>query len=107
MSKSMDFITVRDLRVRPGEVWRKLRQQRDLVLTSSGRPIAVITGVGEDEVEETLAVLRCARAQLAASRLRQAAAEQGTDRLTPEEIEAEIAAARQERRPKQRREPVE
>jgi prevent-host-death family protein len=93
----MDFISVRDLRVRPGEVLRKLRDKRDLILTSKGRPMAVLTAIDENELEETLTALHRARVQLAVSRLRQAATQQGTDRLSPEEVEAEIAAARQER----------
>jgi antitoxin (DNA-binding transcriptional repressor) of toxin-antitoxin stability system len=43
----MEFITVRDLRTRPSEVWDKLRQQRDPILTSSGRPIAVLSHIRE------------------------------------------------------------
>jgi len=94
----MKFVTVRDLRVRPGEVWRQLREKQDLILTSSGRPIALLIGLEEDNVEETLAAVRRARAQMAVSRMRRTAAEQGLDRLPPEEIEAEIAQARQERK---------
>lgn len=94
----MEFVTIRDLRLRPGEVWEKLRQQRELVLTSNGRPVAVIAGVGEDDVEETVTALRRARAQLAAARLRRAAAASGAARLSPAEIEAEIAQVRRERR---------
>jgi antitoxin (DNA-binding transcriptional repressor) of toxin-antitoxin stability system len=93
----MEFITVRDLRTRPSQIWDKLRQQRDLILTSNGRPIAVLSHIDEDGVEETLAALRRARAQIALSRLRAAAAAQGLDRLSADEIEAEIAAARTER----------
>lgn len=93
----MVFVSIRDLRLRPAEVWDKLRQQGEIVLTSNGRPVAVIAGVREDEVEETLTVLRRARAQAATSRLRRAAAAQGTARLTEAEIEAEIAQARSER----------
>jgi len=93
----MEFITVRDLRTRPGQVWDKLRQQQDLVLTSNGRPIAVLSHVDEDGVEETLAALRRARAQAALSRLRTDAATRGLDRLSANEIEMEIAAARTER----------
>ena len=37
----MEFITVRDLRVRPGHIWERLAQQRDIVVTSNGRPIAL------------------------------------------------------------------
>ena len=93
----MVFITVRDLRTRPSQIWEKLRQQRDLILTSSGRPIAVLCHIDEGGVEETLAVLRRARAQAALSRMRADAAAQGLDRLSSDEIEAEIAAARDER----------
>jgi len=94
----MEFITVRDLRTRPSQIWEKLRQQRDLILTSSGRPIAVLSHIDEGGVEETLAVLRRARAQAALSRMRTDAAAQGLDRLSSDEIEAEITAARAERR---------
>lgn len=94
----MEFITVRDLRLRPAEVWDKLAQQREVVLTSNGRPLAIIAGVGEDDVEETLMALRRARAQAAVSRLRRAAAARNADKLSAAEIEAEIAGARQARR---------
>jgi len=94
----MEFITVRDLRVRPGQIWERLGQQQDLIITSNGRPIALLTQVSEDDVEETLVALRRARAQLAVSRMRAAAAERGADRITMEEIEAEIKEARQSRR---------
>lgn len=93
----MEFITVRDLRTRPAQIWDKLRQQYDLILTSNGRPIAVLSHIDEGGVEETLASLRRARAQSALSRLRADAAAQGLDRLASDEIDAEIAAARAER----------
>lgn len=92
----MEFITVRDLRVRPGHVWDRLTQHQDIIVTSNGRPIALLTHVSEDDVEETLIALRRARAHLSVSRMRTAAA-QATDRLTPEEIETEIRATRQNR----------
>jgi antitoxin (DNA-binding transcriptional repressor) of toxin-antitoxin stability system len=79
-------------------VWRRLREKRDLVITSSGRPIAVMVEVGEGEdVEATLTALRRVRAQAAISRMRRAAADRGLDRLTADEIDAEIVAARRER----------
>ena len=93
----MEFITVRDLRVRPGHVWDRLNQHQDVIVTSNGRPIALLTHVSEDDVEETLMALRRARAHLAVSRMRTAAAQAGADRLTPDELETEIKAARQNR----------
>jgi prevent-host-death family protein len=95
----MEFVTIRDLRLRPSEVWDKLRQQHEIILTSNGRPVAVIADVREDNLEETVAALRRARAQAAVSRLRQKAAAEGRDGMSNADIEAEIAQARHERRP--------
>lgn len=94
----MEYVTIRDLRLKPADVWDKLRRQRELILTSNGKPIAVIAGINEEDVEETVAALRRARAQAAVSHMRRAAAEAGLDRMTMEEIDAEIAAARRERK---------
>ncbi len=84
----MEFIPVRWLRVQPGEVWRKLRREAELILTSSGRPIAVLVST-EGDVEETLAaVRRASRAQMAVSRLRETAAARGLDRLSEDATRA-------------------
>ncbi len=63
-------------------------------LTSNGRPAAVIAGVGENDMEETVAAVRRARAQAAVSRLRRTAAERGVDKLSAAEIESEIVQSR-------------
>lgn len=93
----MEFVSIRDMRTQPGEVWQKLQEQGDLIVTSNGRPFALMISAEGEDVEALLAAVRRARAQLAASRLRAAAAQQGTARLGAEEIAAEIAAARRER----------
>ena len=86
-----------ELRTRPSRIWDKLRQQHDLILTANGRPIAVLSRIDEGGVEGTLASLRRARAQAALSRLPVDAAAQGLDRLSTDEIEAQITTARTER----------
>jgi len=93
----MKFVSVRDFRNRPGEVWRKLRED-DLVLTARGEPRGILMRVGEDELEEALEALHRARAMTALSRMRKRAADAGLDRMPPEEIEREIQAAREQRR---------
>jgi antitoxin (DNA-binding transcriptional repressor) of toxin-antitoxin stability system len=93
----MSYVTVRDLRVRPADVWKKLRQQGEMILTSNGRPMAIIAHVDEDDVEATLAALRRARAQAAVARMRRSAAQQGLDRIKDEDVEAEIDQVRRER----------
>lgn len=93
----MKFISVRDLRNRPGDVWKRLRED-DLVLTSNGRPQGILVGVEDDDLELALTALRRARAQVAASRMRRRAAEAGLTGLSDEEIEQEIQAARRARK---------
>jgi antitoxin (DNA-binding transcriptional repressor) of toxin-antitoxin stability system len=92
----MEFITVRDLRIRSGEIWERLREQGELVLTNNGKPIAILSDVDQDSVEEVLAMLRRARARTAVSRLRQSAVQTGLDHLTLDDINSEITVARQE-----------
>jgi prevent-host-death family protein len=92
----MKFMSTRDLRNRPGSVRKALRDD-DVVLTASGKPVAVLIGVEEDELDETMELLHEMRAQRALSRLQRTSAERGVDRLSPEEIEREIAEDRSAR----------
>jgi antitoxin (DNA-binding transcriptional repressor) of toxin-antitoxin stability system len=94
----MKFITVRDLRGRSGQVWNKLAREREVILTSNGKPIAILSAVTEDTLEESLAAVRRARAIAAVETLQQKSVKAGTDRLSPKEISAEIRAARKARR---------
>jgi antitoxin (DNA-binding transcriptional repressor) of toxin-antitoxin stability system len=94
----MAFVSIRDMRTRPGEVWQQLQEEGDLIVTSSGRPFALMISAEGENIEELLLALRRARAQLAVSRLRKQAAERGLDRLSSDEIDAEIRQARRERR---------
>jgi PHD/YefM family antitoxin component YafN of YafNO toxin-antitoxin module len=94
----MKFLSTRELRNRPGYV-RNLARKDDLVLTANGKPIAILLGVEEDELEETARAVRQAKAQLALSRLRKQAARRGTDRMSASAINAEIRAVRSRRKP--------
>jgi len=92
----MKFVTIRELRNRPGRVWDELRED-DLVLTANGKPVGILVGVEEENLEDALASLRRARAMQAVSRLRQQAAESGARDLTPRQVAAEIRAVRRRR----------
>ena len=94
----MKFVTVRDFRIRPGSVWSNLDKDEDVVITSKGKPIALLTGVSDVTFDETLKLLRRAKAELAVSRMRKASLKRGLSRLTTREIEAEIIAARKARK---------
>jgi len=93
----MKFLSTRELRNRPGYV-RDLVQKDDLVLTASGKPIAILLGIEEDELEETARAIRQAKAQLALSRLRKQAARRRADRMSASAIDADIRAVRSRRK---------
>ena len=94
----MKFITVRDLRGRSGQVWSQLAHERDLILTSNGKPFAILSAVSEETLEESLAAMRQSRAIAAVERMQARSVAAGTDTLSLREINAEIAAARKARR---------
>ena len=94
----MDFISVRQLRTGSAAVWEALTASKDLVVTSNGRPIAILSATSPEGLEASLAALRQARAQLAVTAIQQRARETGADRLTLDDINAEIEAVRSQRR---------
>lgn len=94
----MKFISVRDLRGKSAEVWKNLPREREVVVTSNGRPIAILSAVNEANLEESLSAIRQARAAEAVMSLQRRSVERGTDGLTMEEINAEIRAVREKRR---------
>ena len=87
----MRFISVRDLRGKSGEVWKELAEERELVITSNGKPIAILSAVSEETLEDSLRAIRRARAMAAVQTLQRQSAKK---RLRPEDIEAETAAVR-------------
>lgn len=93
----MKFVNVRDIRNRPGGVWSQL-QKDDLILTSRGKPMALVVRLEEGDLEQTLRALRAARAQLALSEIRAHAAATGKDQLSGRQIDAVIRRARAARR---------
>ena len=94
----MGYVSVRDMRLKASDVWDRLRSEGELILTSNGRPVAVMAAVDEAGAEDALLAFRRARAQAALSRMRQAAAASGASNLSEDEIQAEIDAVRAARR---------
>jgi antitoxin (DNA-binding transcriptional repressor) of toxin-antitoxin stability system len=93
----MKFISVRDLRLRSAEIWRQLQQEKEMVVTSNGRPVAILAGVEGEDVVEYLATLRRARAMLAVNKVQERARQTGKDKITAAEIDKEIRAVRRSR----------
>ena len=94
----MKFLSVRDLRGNSARVWRELPGEKEMVVTSNGRPVAVLTAVDETTVEPSLALWRRVRATQAISDIQRESVQNATDRLSPADINSEIASVRQRRR---------
>lgn len=90
----MRFVSVRDLRGKSGDIWRNLPEEREMVITNNGRPVAILAAVNESNLEESLAAFRRARAVQSVAALQRASLARGTDALTEEDVVAEIAAVR-------------
>jgi antitoxin (DNA-binding transcriptional repressor) of toxin-antitoxin stability system len=93
----MKFVTSREVRNNPSQ-FRKDVERDDVVLTVGGKPFAVAVGIDEDEIEETLDMLRRLRALRAMTRMQRKADERGVSGMSPEEIDEEIREALKSRR---------
>ncbi len=93
----MKFVTVRDLRGKTSELWKELEQERELVVTSNGKPIAILSATDEESFEECLWALRRSRASEALGRLQRDASARDLHETTPDAIDAEIQQSRMKR----------
>ncbi len=93
----MRFVSVRDLRGKGAEIWRRLANEKEIVVTSNGRPIAVLSAVSEENLEDSLTTIRRARAMTAVSNMQLESIAAGLDKITIEEINEEIRNARKRR----------
>jgi len=93
----MRFIGIRDLRSKLSQIRDELDREKEIVITSNGKPIAILSAVSEDNLEEQVAALRQARAVAAVNALQKSSAGSGADKITLNEINEEIQAVRRER----------
>jgi hypothetical protein len=93
----MDFYSVRDLRNNPTEVWATLDASGQAVITSNGKPRALMIDIAHDDLAEVMSMLSSARATQAMMKIRAAAIEKGTADMTMDEINEEIARYRLEK----------
>ncbi|MDR0812343.1 MAG: hypothetical protein LBN23_08775 [Paludibacter sp.] len=94
----MEFIAVRDLRTSPKSAWKKLENRNKAVITNNGKPIALMMGIDDSSLEETLATIQQAEAMRLINKIQMQSVKNGTDKMSMAEIDAEIAASRSERR---------
>ena len=94
----MKFVSVRDFRLKPGDIWRKLKINKDIIITSNGKPIAILNEINSDNLECSLTVLRRSRALIAMEEMQQKVKEAGIDKMSEKDIEEEIGKFRVERK---------
>ena len=83
----MKFLSIRDLKAKSSQIWKELPDQKDMVLTSNGRPIAILSSINENNLEQVLSAFRRARATNAVSSIQYDSVEKGTDKITMAEID--------------------
>ena len=93
----MKFVSVRDLRSKSAQVWKELPEEREMIITSNGRPIAIIAATKDADLEESLSAFCQARAVEAVASLQRRSIEKGSDKITMDEIDTEIKAVRKKR----------
>lgn len=94
----MNLIAIHQLKS-PRSLKERLKKEGELVLTTNGKPVAILLDLPEGEdVEETLDSVRAARSQLALRRLRDAARKGGKDKMSPREVDGVITKARSARK---------
>lgn len=94
----MNFYTVRDLRTHPREVWEKLAEGDEVIITNNGKPSALMIEINDENFEDVLAGLRQSMAMRAVNKLRLASIRNSKSEMSFDEINAEISKARQEKK---------
>jgi len=94
------FITVREFRTTPAQIWKDLPQEQEMIITNNGKPIALLTPLGESDMEGTLTAVRRARAINAVEKMQSASLKNNLSEMTVEEIDKEIKEARKSKNPK-------
>jgi len=90
----MKFVTVSDFKTSKSNIWRKLPSERELIVTDNGKPIALLTPLNDETLEDTVSAFRRAKAINAMKRMQEISVSLGNDKMTSEEINAVISDVR-------------
>lgn len=93
----MRFATIRDFRINVSSILARTGDET-VVVTLRGKPVALFVPVDEDRLEEMTRAIGFARLRASVEKIQEQARKSGASRLTPAEIEREIARARRQRR---------
>jgi prevent-host-death family protein len=93
----MRFISIRDLKTKLEDSLMKTKDE-EIIVTSHGKPIAILSGVTEENLGKKLQAIRRSRALVALEEMQKNSLELGLDKFTDSQIEAEIQAVRKGRK---------
>ena len=91
----MKFVTVRDFRTSPANIWKKLPYERELIITNNGKPIALLTPLNDETLEDTISAVRKAKAVNAMRKMQEISVSLGNDKMTLAEINKIIKETRE------------
>ncbi len=91
----MKFITVRDFRTSPAQIWKQLPGEQEFIITNNGKPIALLTPLTDETLEETIQTIRKARALNTVRKMQELSIKKGTYTMSEDEIENEIRESRE------------
>ena len=71
--------------------------EKEMIITNNGRPIALLTPLSDENLEDSLKAVRQARAINAVKKLQSESIQNGGNRITEEDVEQEIIESRKNR----------
>jgi hypothetical protein len=93
----MATLPYRILRNEPGKLEESLARDGIVILNKNGEPFAVMLDAQSRSLDDLVRLASQMRAMLSVSEMRGSAREGGLDRLSAEDVQAEIRAARSAR----------
>ena len=94
----MKFISVRDFRTSPAQIWKRLPEEQEMIITNNGKPIALLTPLTDTTLEETVSAVRKAKAINAIKLMQQKSIKMNTNKMGIAEIDKEIEEVRKEKK---------